>query len=272
MDTVTPLVQATNASNIALQKEQSKSNQCSESEAADCLDHGQPEISTKSSDGMTCEGAANFWYPERSLASHARDQSISALGSRERPPANKDTEGPEHSSSDSDDVPLLPNLHGQPERIEAQHTQGSSGLLANAEHRECPMPNTVITRTERVDSAEDLMQSIHSQVLGARGLRCSTKSGLTLFIPCNVRDSMERHFAGSNENLGRVITLSGTATCGQATTCSDYIHSNWPLRGLWLLDILQNAFDGAKSNATGSWPLSIHLCSSRVSTLTHPRP
>ena len=247
METVTPLIQATNNSNTALQKGQSKPNQCSESEAADCLDHRQPEIRTKSPDKMASESAANARYPEWNLASPARTQSISAPGNRERPPSNQDLMGPEHSSSDSDHVPLLSGLHGQ-----SEHTPGSSDLLVNAGDRECQIPNTVITKTKRADYAEDLMQSIRSKVLGAWGPPISL--GLTIFIPCNVRDFMEKQFAGSNKNLGRVITLSGTATCGQATTCRDYIHSNWPLRGLWLLGILQDAFDEAKSNPAGNWP------------------
>ena len=144
---------------------------------------------------------------------------------------------------------------GQSKQIDAQHTQGSSDLLANAGDRGCLIPNTVITKTERVDYAEDLMQSIRSRVLRTCKVRHPTKLGLYLCIRCNVREFMEKQFAGSNKSLGRVITISGTATCGQATTCSDYISSNWPLRGLWLLDILQDTFDGTKSNAEGNWPL-----------------
>ena len=254
MDTVTPLVQATNNSNTALQKGESKTNQCSESEVANYLDPRQPEIGTKSPDEMTSESAANIGYPERSFLSHARDQLISTLTNRERPPANQDSKGPEYSRSDSEHVPLLPGLHGQSKRMEPQHTQGSSDLLANAGDRECLIPYNVITETERVDYAEDLMQSIRSRVLGTWEARQSTKLALAFFIPCNVREFMEKQFAGSNKSLGRVITISGTATCGQATTCSDYISSNWPLRGLWLLDVLQDAFDAAKSNAEGKWP------------------
>ena len=140
-------------------------------------------------------------------------------------------------------------------KIKAQRTQGSSNLLANAGDRECLLPNTVVTKTERVDFDEDLMQSIRSQVTLAWKALQSRKVVWSLFIPCNIREFMEKQFAGSNNNLGRVITLSGTATCGQATTCKDYIYSNWPLRGPRLLDILQNAFDGAKNNAEGNWPL-----------------
>ena len=271
METLTPFVQATNKSNTALQKWQSKPNQCSESEAADCLDHRQPEIRTKSPDKMPSESAANVRYPELSLASHARAQLISAAGNRERPPSNQVLEGPEHSSSDSDHVILLPCLHRQSERTEAQHTQGSSDLLANAGDRECSIPNTGVMRTERLDYAEDLMQNIRSQVLGAWKTRQLAMLKISLLIPCNVREFMEKQFAGSNKSLGRVITLTGTATCGQATTCSDYIYSNWPLRGLWILGILQDTFDGGERNGEGNWLLSVRRCPSRVSMLTQPR-
>ena len=267
-DMMDPFVQASDTSNPILEEWQDKPNQGFEDEAKDCLDRRQPEIRTKFRDEKTSESAANFGYPERSLASHVRAQSISALGSREIPPANQETEGPEHSSSASD-LPPFPGLHGQSEQTEAQHTRGSSNPLANAGDRECHIPNTVIAKTERTDYAKDLMQSIRSKVLEAWG---QLSSELTIFIPCNVRDFMEKQFAGSNENLGRVVTLSGTATCGQATTCRDYIHYNWPLRGLWLLGILQDAFDEAKGSTAGSWSFYIYYCYSRVSTLTHPRP
>ncbi len=112
----------------------------------------------------------------------------------------------------------------------------------------------VIRILEQVES-EDMMQSIRSQVLRAWEAQQSTKLGLTLSIRCNLREFMEKQFAGSNRSLGRVITINGTATCGHATTCSDYISSNWPLRGLWLLNILQDTFDRAKSNVEGNWPL-----------------
>ena len=259
MGTRAPLVQATNHSNTALQKGQSKPNQCSGSDAADCLDHRQPEIRTKSPDEMTSESAANVRYPQRDLASHTRAQLISALGNRERPPSNQDSEGPEHSNSDSEHVPLLAGLHGQSGHTEAQQTQGSSDLSADAEERECLIPYSVFTKTEREDHAEDCLQSIRSRLLRAWETRQSTNLSLILFIPCNVPEFMKKQFAGSNKNLGRVITLSGTATCGQATTCSDYIHSNWPLRGSWLLDILQDAFDGTKSNAAGISVVALYV-------------
>ena len=249
-----PLVQATHVSNTALQKGKRKLDQCSESEAPDCPDPWQPKVRTKSTDTMICESAANSWYPEQSFSSHVGNGLRSAQISRERSPANQDSESSEHSSSDFDQVPLPPSLHGQSGQTEAQHMPGSSDLSSNARDREYLTPNTVITKTERVES-EDMMQSIRSQVLRAWEAQQSTKLGLTLSIRCNLREFMEKQFAGSNRSLGRVITINGTATCGHATTCSDYISSNWPLRGLWLLNILQDTFDRAKSNVEGNWPL-----------------
>ena len=250
-DVMDTFIQASNNSNTTLQKGQSKSSQCSEDEAANCLDPQQPEIGTKSRDEVTSESAADLGYPEQSLAGHARDQLTSALDSRESLLANQDSEGPEHSSGDCDQGSLLPSLRGQSERMEAQQTQGSSDLLANAGDHECLTPKSVMTKTEREEYVEDLMQSIRSRVLRAWETQPPSWLKLTLFIPCNVRNFMEKQFAGSNEDLGRVITLSGTATCGQATTCSDYVSSNWPLRGLWILDTLQDAFGSFKGYAKG---------------------
>ena len=114
--------------------------------------------------------------------------------------------------------------------------------------------DNVMAKLEQVDYAEDLMQSIRSRVLKVCENRQSTRLEMFLFVSCNVRGFMEKQFDGSNENLGRVITLSGTATHGQATTCSDYIRTNWPLRGPWLLDMLQVTFDGARRIAKGDQP------------------
>lgn len=86
--------------------------------------------------------------------------------------------------------------------------------------------DNVMAKLEKVDYAEDLMQNIRSRVLKVRETRQSTRLEMYLFVSCNVREFMEKQFDGSNESLGRVITLSGTATHGQATTCSDYIRTN----------------------------------------------
>ena len=137
---------------------------------------------------------------------------------------------------------------------------------------EGPWYQTYVTKTERVDYAEDFMQTIHSRVLNIPQSRQSNKVDLTLCIPCNVRWFMEHQFGGSNRSLGRVIVLSGTATLGQATTCSDYVYSNWPLRGPWLLGLLQDAFETAEKPAKGNHPLSTYRCFHRSSKLTRPRP
>ena len=120
------------------------------------------------------------------------------------------------------------------------------------------MPDTVITKIEQLDYAEDLMQSVRSRVLKVWQTHHLTRLEMSLSVPCNVQGFMEQQFHGSNKNLGQVIVLSGTATHGQATTCSDYIRTNWPLRGPWLLDMLQVTFDGAGRNAEGDRPLSTY--------------
>ena len=145
--------------------------------------------------------------------------------------------------------------------------QGSSEFSANAGDHGCPMPDTIIpmpdtiiTKIEQADYAEDLMQSIRSRVLKVWDTRQPSVQ-VSLCVPCNVLGFMDKQFDGSNKSLGRVIVLSGTATRGQATTCSDYIYSNWPLRGPWLLNMLQDTFDGAGRNAEGNQPLSACCCS-----------
>ena len=148
MDTVTPLVQVETKSDTALQKGQSKPKQFFEIKAADCLDYQQPEIHTTSPNKMTSESAEDIRYPQRDPASHMPTQLTSALGNRERPPSNQDSESPEHSTSDSEHVPLLASLHGQSGHTEAQHAQGSSDLSADAEEHECLIPYSVFTKTE----------------------------------------------------------------------------------------------------------------------------
>ena len=89
---------------------------------------------------------------------------------------------------------------------------------------------------------ENVMQTIRSRLLVALD-RDSVKAKLSIAIPCNIRLFMDQQFAGSNSDLGRVVTLSGLTVYGQATTCRDYVRSHWPLQGLWVLSILQDAFD-----------------------------
>ena len=97
---------------------------------------------------------------------------------------------------------------------------------------------------------EDAMQTIRSRLLMALN-HDSAIVELSICIPCNIGVFMDQQFAGSNSDLGRVVTLSGLAVCGQATTCSNYIRSHWPLQGLWALSILQDAFDNKEEKAEG---------------------
>ena len=154
--------------------------------------------------------------------------------------------------------------------------QGSSELpFYTAGDRDFLMPNTVNTELEQLDYAEDLMQSIRSRVLEVWMTQELTSWNMTLdvslSVPCNIRSFMEKQFHGSNKSLGQVIVLSGTATHGQATTCSDYIRTNWPLRGPWLLDMLQVTFDGPRRIAEGDRPLSTYRYSSTFPRLIHSR-
>ena len=127
--------------------------------------------------------------------------------------------------------------------LQKRQRQGSSEISKNAGDPGCPMPDTHPTKIEQINYTEDLMQSIRSRVLKVWNNRAPHVK-MSLYVPCNVRGFMEKQYDGSNNSLGRVIVLTGTATCGQATTCSDYIHANWPLRGPWLLGMLQLIFDG----------------------------
>ena len=142
--------------------------------------------------------------------------------------------------------------------LERGQRQGSSEFSANAGDRGCLIPWTISTKKEQVGYAEDLMQSIRSRVLSTWETQPSMRLILSLAVFCNVQGFMEKQFHGSNKNLGQVIVLSGTAPHGQATTCSDYIRTNWPLRGPWLLDMLQVTFDGAGMKAEGDRPLSTY--------------
>lgn len=41
--------------------------------------------------------------------------------------------------------------------------------------------------------------------------------------------------------IGSIVTITGSALCTQATTCDDYVRSNWPVTGPFLLEVLQDA-------------------------------
>ena len=81
---------------------------------------------------------------------------------------------------------------------------------------------------------------------------------------------MDQQFAGSDSDLGRVVTLSGLAVRRQATTCSDYIRSHWPLQVLWVLDILQDVFNNKEKKLKVNNAVTIVQCCSVRLTLIRP--
>ena len=113
-----------------------------------------------------------------------------------------------------------------------------------------PSPQSNIPYAASAYPDENMMQTIRSRLLVALD-RDSVKVELSISIPCNIRLFMDQQFAGSNSDLGRVVTLSGLAVYGQATTSSDYVRSHWPLQGLWVLSILQDAFDSKEKTIEG---------------------
>lgn len=46
-----------------------------------------------------------------------------------------------------------------------------------------------------------------------------------------------------DQNLARILTVSGTAKKAYSTTCADYVCKLWPKTGLWMLKILQTVID-----------------------------
>ena len=236
-----------------------KLDQSYESRTTDLLDPRRPERDANSLDGIGHKRSVSLECPDKYSLSQVRDISISSQATGGRPLLNEGLEGAEHSNSDHPPGPLPPRLHVQPEHLGKPHRRSSSETLADAEDSRCLVQDTIITKKPQVDYTVDLMQSIRSRVLNIWE-NISSRVDMSLFVPCNVRWFMEKQFAGSNKSLGQVIVLSGTATRGQGTTCSDYICSNWPLRGPWLLDILQNNLDRASRNVEGTWPLSTYHC------------
>ena len=248
---------ATRPSNRARQSGHRKLDQSHESRTTDRLDPRRPEMHANSRDEITYKPSASSKCPDKSLCSLLRDKSISTQASEKRPSMSQGSEGPRPSDSDYYPGPPPPDSHGQAEHIRGEHKQTLSESLADAGDRRCLVLDTVITEQSQVDYAGDLMQSIPSRVLKFWETH-PRRVEMSLVVPCNVRWFMENQFAGSNKSLGRVIVLSGTATRGQATACSDYIYSNWPRRGPWLLDILQDNLDGAGKTVEGKWSLSTY--------------
>ena len=145
--------------------------------------------------------------------------------------------------------------HG--EQILAQDGKCPSPLATNACNTSSTPQTSVLpssqSNTPYAASAypdENVMQTIRSRLLMALD-RDSAKVKLSISIPCNIRLFMDQQFAGSNSDLGRVVTLSGLAVFGQATTCSDYVRSHWWLQGPWVLSVLQDAFDSKEKTVEG---------------------
>lgn len=66
----------------------------------------------------------------------------------------------------------------------------------------------------------------------------------SLVMKWDLAHFMESQYPGNNKAmLGSVITLTGSALCAQATTCSDYVSKTWPQHGPEIIALLERAIN-----------------------------
>jgi hypothetical protein len=63
---------------------------------------------------------------------------------------------------------------------------------------------------------------------------------VSIRLDLDLQQFLEDEFGqNSNQPLGSIITLTGSAFHAQATTCAEYIHENWPVFGTQILAQLE---------------------------------
>ena len=135
-----------------------------------------------------------------------------------------------------------------------QATEAASIWMPSSDLSTSNASDTVIpyTDTNRVSPSTHVraqMDLITSEVASGFSSRAS-KASLTM--PWDLLAFMDTQYVDNKDAyLGSVITLSGTAQYAQATTCSQYVEHNWPLRGLRVIKAFQSAIDMHKSTNQG---------------------
>ncbi|KAN0119354.1 hypothetical protein V8E51_001562 [Hyaloscypha variabilis] len=117
-----------------------------------------------------------------------------------------------------------------------------------------PPPNYIHSPIDSSKSG----QMIRASVL--QGLSDSATAHAGFTIHWDLRAFIRDQYEDVPNSVDSIITLSGSAVAAQATTCQDYVHTNWPICGSRVLVALQEAFDSSDNTSTSHSPrLSVFI-------------
>ena len=162
------------------------------------------------------------------------------------------TETAELSRTTSAEPGILQSLHDPGSRVESERTHSIEVELDENDSSVAFMPQP---------STEDQLATIASQVLRTLVTNETGQYCASLKLQWDILDFMGDQFRDNdspNRDLGRVITISGSARHAQAATCSDYLRQNWPTHGLKILGALQVALNDVRgSDHVGSHTMAV---------------
>ena len=96
--------------------------------------------------------------------------------------------------------------------------------------------------TDPMDAIQNLLNSL---LQGPGGK-------ISLVLNWDLQGFIRSQFAEAGRvDLGSIIVLNGSASCAQATTCSDYVSYLWPCHGRKILMCYQHALDHGIQKAEG---------------------
>ena len=65
-------------------------------------------------------------------------------------------------------------------------------------------------------------------------------------VSWGLQEFLKSQFGNRAPRIGSLVALTGSALYAQATTCSEYLRTNWPRSGSFLLSMLQKTIDSSK--------------------------
>ena len=88
----------------------------------------------------------------------------------------------------------------------------------------------------------NVMSDIEQCVLTGLEAQEDNQYEASFCVQWNPRKFMKNQFGEDHVQLGKVLTITGSEHCAQATTCENYVRYTWPYLGSFLLQIVQDVF------------------------------